>query len=108
MADLLELTDDSFHSEVIESGEPVLVDFWAPWCGPCKMLTPVIEEVAADYAGRVKVAKVNTDDQRQAASTYGVTALPTLLIFKGGEVVKTMRGFHQKEQLVAALDEQLA
>jgi len=95
MAELV-LTADNFKTEVLESEIPVLVDFWASWCGPCKMLGPVISELAEEYEGKVKVGKVNVDDEEDLAMEYGVQSIPTVLLFKGGEVVEQSLGFKPK------------
>jgi len=102
---VLDLTDGNFQSEVIDSSQPVLVDFWAPWCGPCRMIAPVVEELATDFAGKVKVGKINIDDSPQTAETYGVSSIPTLMVFKGGEVVERFVGVQPKGRLEAALNE---
>jgi len=104
---MLEITDENFSSEVLESDVPVLVDFWATWCGPCLMLAPVMEELADDYAGRVVVGKVNIDEARSLAEQYNIASIPTVLIFKGGQVAKQFMGVAPKEQFATALDEQL-
>lgn len=101
---VLELTDNNFDSEVLKSSEPVLVDFWAPWCGPCRMIAPVVEELAGEYAGAVKVGKVNIDDNPNAAMNYGVSSIPTIMVFKGGEVVDRFVGVQPKSRLQQALD----
>ncbi len=98
------LTADSFGKEVLESQTPTLVDFWAEWCGPCKMLAPVLDELATEYAGKVTIAKVNIDDHPAIAAQYGVRAIPTLLVFKGGQVVEQMVGARSKRDLKASLD----
>jgi thioredoxin 1 len=98
------LTDTSFDQEVLQSGVPVLVDFWAEWCGPCKMLGPVLEELAGEYTGRIKVAKVNIDEHQKVASDYGIRAIPTLLLFKNGEVAEQIVGLRSKRDLKASLD----
>ena len=101
----LQLTDDSFDKEVLQSAQPVLVDFWAPWCGPCRMLGPIVEELAKEYEGKVKVAKLNTDDSPNAASRFNISAIPTMLFFKGGEVAQQLVGVHSKADIKKTLDE---
>ena len=95
MAEIV-LTIDNFKTEVLESDIPVLVDFWAPWCGPCKMLGPVISQIAEEYDGKVKVGKVNVDDESELAMEYGIESIPSVLYFKGGEVVEQSLGFKPK------------
>jgi thioredoxin 1 len=104
----IQLTDDSFDKDVVQSAEPVLVDFWAPWCGPCRMLTPVIEELAKEYTGKVKVAKINTDEHPNAASRFKISAIPTLLFFKSGKVVEQLVGVHSKAEIKKTLDSLVA
>ena len=104
----IQLTDDSFDKEVVQSAEPVLVDFWAPWCGPCRMLAPVIEELSKEYTGKVKVAKINTDDHPNAASRFKISAIPTLLFFKGGKVAEQLVGVHSKAEIKKTLDSLVA
>ena len=99
----IELTNDNFAAEVLQSELPVLVDFWATWCGPCKMLAPTVAEVATEYAGRVKVGKVNVDNAPELAARYGITSIPALLLFHKGEVVRTSVGFVKKADVVAML-----
>jgi thioredoxin 1 len=101
---ILTLTQDNFASEVLQSPTPVLVDFWAEWCGPCKMIAPVLDEIADEYDGRVKVGKVNVDNEQSLAAEYGVTAIPTLILFKKGQVTEQMRGLRSKRDLKASLD----
>lgn len=100
----LQLTDASFKTDVLESGKPVLVDLWAPWCGPCRMLGPVVEELAREYAGRVVVGKLNTDENGETAAAYRVSAIPTLLFFKGGKLVEQLVGVQPKAAIKAKLD----
>lgn len=99
----VELTDQTFD-QTIQNSKPVLVDFWAPWCGPCKMIAPVIEEIAAEYQGKAIICKVNTDDHRQAAITYGINAIPTLILFKNGQIEKKWVGLTSKKDITAAID----
>ncbi|MAP02603.1 MAG: thioredoxin [Candidatus Neomarinimicrobiota bacterium] len=99
-----ELTSNDFKTEVLESDSPVLVDFWAEWCGPCKVIAPVIEELALDYDGKVKFGKLNVDDHNQVASEYGVRSIPTLLVFKNGAVVNQIVGAVPKERIAESLD----
>jgi thioredoxin 1 len=99
-----EFTDSNFDSEVLQSSQPVLVDFWAPWCGPCRMIAPLINELADENAGSIKVGKVNVDDNPVAPSRYGVSSIPTLMVFKGGEVTQQWVGVQPKARLQQALD----
>jgi thioredoxin 1 len=101
---ITEVTDDSFEDEVLKSGEPVLVDYWAEWCGPCKMIAPVLEEIAADYTGKIKVVKLNIDDNPDTPPKFGIRGIPTLMLFKGGEVEATKVGALSKSQLTAFID----
>ena len=96
---LLHLNDSNYEEEISKSGKPVLVDFWAPWCGPCKAIGPVIEELAETYKDRAVIAKLNVDESRNAASNYGVRSIPTLIIFKEGKVFDTIIGLVPKERL---------
>lgn len=98
------VTDDSFDNEVLKAQGPVLVDYWAEWCGPCKMIGPVLEEIAKDYSGRVKIAKLNIDENPATAPKYGVRGIPTLMLFKDGKVEATKVGALSKSQLSAFLD----
>jgi thioredoxin 1 len=104
MSAALEVTTDTFESEVLKSNQPVLVDFWAPWCGPCRRIAPVIDELATENAGSVKVVKVNVDDAQQISHQYQVSSIPTLMIFKNGDVVDTHVGVPPKSRLQQALD----
>ena len=104
MADVQQVTDGSFESEVLKSELPVLIDFWAPWCGPCKAISPVVDEVAKEYGGRLKVVKMNVDDNPQTPSKYGVRGIPNLILFKGGQVKDQIVGAAPKAQLVKAIN----
>ena len=101
------VTDATFKQEVLESSVPVLVDFWAPWCGPCRMVAPVVDEIATQYEGQVKVVKVNTDENPQVASQYGIRSIPTLMIFKGGQRVDMVVGAVPKTTLAGTLEKHL-
>ena len=104
---VIELTDEKFDEIVHNSEEPVLVDFWAPWCGPCKMLGPIIEEIANDYGEKVKICKINTDEARDSAIEFSVSAIPTTILFKGGQIHKKWVGLTSKKDFVTAIDELL-
>jgi thioredoxin 1 len=103
----VELSDANFDQEVIKSDVPVLVDFWAVWCGPCKMIAPIVEELAKEYQGKLKVGKVDVDHHRQVASNYGIRSIPTLLIFKEGQVVEQVVGAVSKAALVDKLQQHI-
>jgi len=104
---ILYVTDASFKSEVLESSVPVLVDYWAEWCGPCKMIAPILDEVAKDYAGKLKVAKLNIDENQKTPGEFGIRGIPTLMLFKGGNVEATKVGALSKSQLTAFIDSNL-
>ncbi len=99
----LVITKENFETEVLQSELPVLLDFWAAWCGPCKMLSPVIAEIAKEYEGKLKVGKVNVDEQEELAASFNVSSIPSLFLLKNGEVVKSTLGFQQKKQIEAFL-----
>ncbi|MCO6414387.1 MAG: thioredoxin TrxA [Thiogranum sp.] len=101
------LTDESFQNEVIDSTEPVLVDYWAEWCGPCKMIAPILTEIAVEYQGKVKIAKLNIDENPQTPPKYGIRGIPTLMLFKNGNVEATKVGALSKSQLTAFIDTNL-
>jgi thioredoxin 1 len=101
---ILGLTQENFASEVIQSPTPVLVDFWAEWCGPCKMISPILDELADEYEGRVKIVKVNIDEQQGIAAEYGIRAIPTLLLFDKGQVADQIVGLRSKRDLKASFD----
>ena len=102
MAEVI-ITSGNFENEVMKSDKPVLIDFWAAWCGPCKMLSPIIEEIAKEYDGRVKVCKVNVDDEPELAGTFGISSIPSLFVIKNGEVTATAVGYRSKEDIVSML-----
>ncbi|MBK7462318.1 MAG: thioredoxin TrxA [Betaproteobacteria bacterium] len=101
------VTDDTFEAEVLQSPQAVLVDYWAEWCGPCKMIAPILDEIANEYAGRLKVAKVNIDDNQATPAKFGIRGIPTLMIFKNGNVEATKVGALSKSQLAAFIDSNL-
>ena len=104
MSDLLEITESNFEAEVVSSNIPVLIDFWAVWCGPCKMIAPLIEELAGEYEGRLKVGKCDVDSNQAIAAKYGIRSIPTLLIFKDGEVVEQLIGALPKADIKDKID----
>ncbi|MFZ0789761.1 MAG: thioredoxin TrxA [Chromatiaceae bacterium] len=104
---IVHVTDDSFEDEVLKSPDPVLVDYWADWCGPCKMIAPVLDEIATEYAGKVKVAKLNIDENPNTPPRYGIRGIPTLMLFREGEVEATKVGAVSKSQLTAFIDSNL-
>lgn len=104
MADITELTESNFETEVLQSSQPVLVDFWAPWCGPCQRIAPLVEELAKENAGSVRFGKVNVDNNQQLAMTYGVSSIPTLIVFKDGQVARSLIGLQPKARLQEAID----
>jgi len=108
MAKTREVNDGQFESEVLKAEVPVLVDFWAPWCGPCRMVEPIVEELAEEYADKVKFLRMNTDDNVNTASQYGIRAIPTLLVFKGGQPVGQVIGFRPKSDLKKVIDQALS
>jgi thioredoxin 1 len=103
MADLLEVTDATFESEVLQSSEPTLVDFWAAWCGPCKMVAPVVEEIAEEYGDHLRVAKMDVDSNRDTPESYGIQGIPTLILFKDGQEATRIVGFRPKPGMMEEL-----
>jgi thioredoxin 1 len=99
-----DVTDNNFQAEVLESDKPVLVDFWAPWCGPCRVIAPSLEEIATEQAEQLTIVKLNVDDNQQTAAKYGVMSIPTMIVFKGGQPVHTIVGALPKKRLVAELE----
>lgn len=104
---VIELTDATFDTTVHNSDVPVLVDFWAPWCGPCKMIAPIVQEIAEEYEGRAKICKLNTDESRDSAMEFGISAIPTLILFKDGQIQKKWVGLTSKKNLAEAIDQVL-
>ena len=101
------ITDDTFEAEVLKAEQPVLVDYWAEWCGPCRMIAPILDDVAADYSGRVKICKLNVDENQATPPKYGIRGIPTLMLFRKGQVEATKVGAVSKSQLIAFLDSSL-
>ncbi len=101
---VLTLTNNNFKAEVLEASEPVLVDYWAPWCSPCRMIGPIVDELAGEYLGKIKVGKVNVDENREIAIEYGVMSIPTLIVFKDGKAVDRVVGFKSKKDLQVVLE----
>ena len=108
MSKEMTITDSSFEQDVLKSDVPVLVDFWAPWCGPCKIVAPVVEEIAGEYDGKIKVGKVNTDENQQIAAKYGIMSIPTLMIFKNGEPAERLVGAQPKQAITEKIDSALS
>ena len=104
---IFHISDESFETEVLQSEKPVLIDYWAEWCGPCKMIAPILDEIALEYSDRLKVVKLNIDDNPQTPPKYGIRGIPTLMVFKGGQVEATKVGAGSKTQLTAFLDDNL-
>lgn len=108
MGSYVTLTDDNFDKEVLQAAEPTLVDFWAPWCAPCRQVAPVIESLAGEYAGRIKVGKLNVDDAGSTAAKYGIKSIPTIILFRDGKVVKAVVGVQPKDFFTKLINENLS
>ena len=104
---IIHVTDANFEAEVLKSADPVLVDYWADWCGPCKMIAPIIHEIAEEYGDRAKICKLNTDDERDSAMEFGISAIPTLILFKDGQVQQKWVGLTSKKKIAEAIDQTL-
>ena len=104
MADLVQITADNFETEVAQSEHPVLIDFWAEWCGPCRMVEPVVESVAEKYTGRLKVGRINVDEEGELAAKFGIRSIPSLMFFKGGEVAEMVVGFQPEERFTKVVE----
>ena len=104
---IVHVSDDTFEAEVLQSTQPVLVDYWAEWCGPCRMIGPILDELAAEYAGRIKICKLNVDENQNTPPRYGIRGIPTLMLFRNGQVEATKVGAQSKSQLAAFLDSNL-
>jgi thioredoxin 1 len=102
------VTDSTFETDVLQSSQPVLVDYWAEWCGPCKMIAPILDEVSAAYAGKLQIAKMNVDENRDIPAKFGIRGIPTLMLFKDGQLAATKVGAMSKAQMTAFIDQQLA
>ena len=107
MSEVLHINDTDFETAVVQSDIPVLVDFWAPWCGPCKMIAPILDEIEPEFAGKAKIVKINVDDNQLVAGQFGVRSIPTLLLFKNGQLVATQVGALPKNQLAAFINQHL-
>lgn len=107
-ASIKHVTDATFETDVLQSARPVLVDYWAEWCGPCKMIAPVLDEVSASYDGKLQIAKMDVDENREIPARYGIRGIPTLMLFKNGQLAATKVGALSKSQLIAFIDQQLA
>lgn len=107
MSNALDITDATFEAEVLNSGTPVVVDFWAPWCGPCRKLGPVLDEVAEELNGKIKVVKINTDENLKTAKEYSISGLPSLLVFKGGQAVERLVGLMPKSSIISNIEKHL-